>query len=161
MYGQLMGMPVRLVANLGDLKKTLGELQDKSLVVVDTAGFSGRDEALQPELRQLMGLAAEELQTMLVLPAYGSAQFLKETAKRYRISIPQLCAISHLDAIRQPGVVLSTLLEQQLVAELVTDGPRIGEDLNPFEVGRLLARFQPLEEDTNNSLRNKEAIHAG
>ena len=161
MYGQLMGMPVRLVANLGDLKKTLDELQDKSLVVVDTAGFSGRDEALQPELRQLMGLAAEELQTMLVLPAYGSAQFLKETVKRYRISIPQLCAISHLDAIRQPGIVLSTLLEQQLVAELVTDGPRIGEDLNPFEVGRLLARFQPLDDETNNPLRNKEAIHAG
>ncbi|MBL4621028.1 MAG: flagellar biosynthesis protein FlhF [Immundisolibacteraceae bacterium] len=161
MYGQLMGMPVRLVASFGDLKKTLDELQDKSMVVVDTAGFSGRDEALQPELRQLMGLAAEELQTMLVLPAYGSAQFLKDTVKRYRISIPQLCAISHLDAIRQPGIVLSTLLEQQLMAELVTDGPRIGEDLNPFEVGRLLARFQPLDDETNNPLRNKEAIHAG
>ena len=161
MYGQLMGMPVRLVADFSHLKKTLHELQDKSLVVVDTAGFSGRDEALQPELRKLMGLASEELQTMLVLPAYGSAQFLKETVKRYRISIPQSCAISHLDAIRQPGIVLSTLLEQQLVAELTTDGPRIGEDLKPFEVGSLLARFQSLDDETNNPLRNKEASHAG
>ncbi|HAC35216.1 MAG TPA: flagellar biosynthesis protein FlhF, partial [Gammaproteobacteria bacterium] len=72
LYGQLLGMPVRFVQDGAALEKALSEFTDKSLVVVDTGGYSGRDQELQSLLRELMELAIAELQTVLVLPAYGS-----------------------------------------------------------------------------------------
>ncbi len=142
LYGQLLGMPVRVVQDGTGLEKALSEFADKSLVVVDTGGYSGRDQELQSLLRELMELAIAELQTVLVLPAYGSTQFYRDTVSRYRISIPQACAITHLDSIRQPGAVLSCLLEHQLNGVLQSFGPGIGSDLESFDPGRVLARFQ-------------------
>ena len=142
LYGQLLGMPVRFVQDGAALEKALSEFTDKSLVVVDTGGYSGRDQELQSLLRELMELAIAELQTVLVLPAYGSPQFYRDTVSRYRISIPQACAVTHLDSIRQPGPVLSCLLEQQLNGVLQSFGPGIGSDLESFDPGRVLARFQ-------------------
>ena len=160
MYGQLLGMQVHIVQEAGALKSTLQSLQKKALVVVDTAGFGGDDPALQNQLRQLMGLAAEDLQTLLILPAYASSVFLQAAVRRYRISIPQRCAITHLDSVTQPGVALSCLLENQLQAEFVSHGPRIADDLHRFDVGKMLARFKPTTAPLE-LLREKESANAG
>lgn len=163
MYGQLLGMPVHIVQQSGSLRATLQGLQNKAMVVVDTAGYNGDDPALQIQLRQLMGLAAEALQTLLVLPAYGSSAFLRDAIRRYRISIPQRCALTHLDSVSQPGVAISCLFENQLQGELASFGPRIADDLRPFNAGQILARFannfqQPDFPETHHQ---KEARHAG
>jgi len=100
------------------------------------------------------------LQTLLVLPAYASPAFLQAAVRRYRISIPQRCALTHLDSVSQPGVAISCLLENQLQAELVSQGPRIADDLHPFDVGQLLARFKPTDELAEPLLK-KEATNAG
>ena len=142
MYGQLLGMQVHIVQQAEALSQTLQNLRQKSLVVVDTAGYSGDDPSLQLHLRQLMGLAAEGLETLLALPAYGSPAFLQSAVRNYRISIPQRCGLTHLDSSSQPGVVMSCLLENQLQAELSSHGSRITDDLEPFDAGKLLARFR-------------------
>lgn len=142
MYGQLLGMQVHIVQQAAMLSDTLQNLRHKSLVVVDTAGYGSADPALQTHLRLLMGLAGEGLETLLALPAYGSPAFLQSAVRNYRISLPQRCGLTHLDSSNQPGVVMSCLLENQLQAELSGHGSRISEDLEPFDAGRLLARFR-------------------
>lgn len=164
LYGQLLGMPVHILQTPAALKATIQALEKKSLVVVDTAGYSGNDAALQPQLRQLMALASEGLETLLVLPAHGSSAFLQAAVRRYRISIPQGCAVTHLDSVSQPGIVLSCLLENQLRAELMAQGPRIADDIELFDSNQILARFKPQKTTPPQPLETptkKEASHAG
>src|SRR5690606_4439906 len=66
-YGAILGVPVRQAGGADDLKRLLGALSDRRLVLIDTAGLSSRDRRLGDVLARLD--ADRRVRRLIVLSA--------------------------------------------------------------------------------------------
>ncbi|MFX8676730.1 hypothetical protein ABTM32_21970, partial [Acinetobacter baumannii] len=65
-YGRLLGVPVYTVGASDNLAGTLARLEDRKLVLVDTAGLSHRDKTLNTQIAKLRAIGPR-LKSYLVL----------------------------------------------------------------------------------------------
>lgn len=141
-YGRLLGMPVFEAGGGDGLARTLDRLSDYPLVLVDTAGFGQRDEALAAQFA--WHDAPRPVRSLLVLPANAQPRDLEEVIARFRIAQPEAAILSKIDETGQLGSALSVISRQRLPLAYVTDGQRVPEDLQCAEGHRLVLRLGEL-----------------
>lgn len=142
-YGRLIGAPVYSVGPEQSLEQTLLRLQDRKLVLIDTAGVSQRDAALGESLSRLSG-AAEPLQTWLVLAANTQIASQEEAVRRFsRVPLAGV-VLTKLDETDRVGRSLGLAMRQQLHIKYFADGQRVPEDLYPARADRLVLRAMQL-----------------
>ena len=127
-FGSLIGVPVYAVNEISELHQTLEMLQDKALVIIDTAGLSQRDMQL---LEQLAALRTGEIQIdpYLVVSATTQQQALDETVAVFNRIELKGAILSKLDEGGALGAAISVLLRHQLPLLYLGDGQRVPEDL--------------------------------
>lgn len=128
-FGRLLGVPVYVANDAAELHDVLERLEDKKLVLIDTAGVSQRDMRLPEQLRELTGERVR-IETCLVLAANAEYANLDQVAKRYAPLRSQYCIATKLDETATLGGLLSVAVERQLPLAFVSDGQRVPEDLN-------------------------------
>lgn len=138
-YGRLLGMPVIEVAEPGKLEEALDKLVDYRLVLVDTAGLSHRDNALNLQLNALAALP--HVNSYLVLPAHAQGCDLDDMVQRFAAAKPRGAILSKIDETRRLGNALSACVRHQLPIAWTTDGQRVPEDLQRAEAHRLALRL--------------------
>jgi len=84
------------------------------------------------------------MRSMLTLPASTQADVLDDTLRRAAGYAPTCCTITRCDEALNFGAVLSALMRTQLPVALLSDGPRIPEDLRVARAGQLVARAAEL-----------------
>ncbi len=130
-------------ANSGsDLNQLLERLQDYKLVLIDTAGLGPRDRALAAQLQWLR--AAEQIRTLLVLPANTSFGDMDEVVRRFSAANPQGVVLSKLDETGRFGTALSVAVDHRLPITWVTDGQDVPEDLHRASAANLVLRLEDL-----------------
>lgn len=138
-YGRLLGMPVIEVTEPGKLEEALDKLVDYRLVLVDTAGLSHRDNALNLQLNALAALP--HVNSYLVLPAHAQGCDLDDMVQRFAAAKPRGAILSKIDETRRLGNALSACVRHQLPIAWTTDGQRVPEDLQRAEAHRLALRL--------------------
>lgn len=138
-YGRLLGMPVIEVTEPGKLEEALDKLVDYRLVLVDTAGLSHRDSALNQQLSALAALP--HVNSYLVLPAHAQGCDLDDMVQRFAAARPRGAILSKIDETRRLGNALSACVRHQLPIAWTTDGQRVPEDLQRAEAHRLALRL--------------------
>ena len=125
--GRRLGVTVCDADNSDGLGRSLEQLSDYPLVLVDTAGYGVRDRAL---LRQILWLrSSSRLRSLLVLPANAHPHDLTEIARRYRPAAPEGVVLTKLDESGRLGAALSVLAQQQLPLAYTCSGQLVPEDL--------------------------------
>ena len=137
--GRLLGVPAYATDGPGELPQLLDHLDDKRLVLIDTAGYSQRDPRLGEELATLAG-ASDRLETSLVVSAASQAGAIEEAVERFAPAQPRSCVLTKLDEATSLGGSLSMLIRSQLPLAYVTDGQRVPEDISPARAHQLVAR---------------------
>ncbi len=146
-YGRILGAPVYAAADEGELRSVLHELQDRRLVLVDTAGMSQRDLRLSEQFATLHG-GDPRIQTYLVLSATTQRAVLDEVARAFR-GVPLAGGIlTKVDETASLGGALSVAIRQGLPLAFVGDGQRVPEDIQPARAAVLVARAAKLLEAT-------------
>ncbi len=137
--GRLLGVPAYAIDGAGELADVLDHLQDKRLVLIDTAGLSPRDPRIEEELTTLAA-ASERMETTLVLSASAQAGAIEEAVTRFAPARPTTCMLTKLDEATSLGGAISTLIRARLPVTYVSEGQRVPEDLAPARAHQLIAR---------------------
>ncbi len=137
--GRLLGAPAYAVEGTEQLADLLDQLDDRKLILIDTAGLSQRDATLTRELTKLVA-ASERMETCLVTSAAAQAGAIEEAFERFAAAQPSSCVLTKLDEATSLGGAISTLVRAKLPLAYVSDGQRVPEDLSPARAHQLIAR---------------------
>ena len=136
-FGRILNVPVRVVDDTHNLDAVLDELQDRHLVLIDTAGLSGADPGCQEQLREL-AQSRHAVRPHLVVPATSQSRIMKSMWHCYKMADLAGCIITKLDEALTLGEVLGFALETALPVAWVTDGQKIPEDLHRANAASLV-----------------------
>jgi len=141
-FGRQLGIAVHEASSGSDLNQLLERLKDYKLVLIDTAGLGPRDRALAAQLQWLR--AAQQIRTLLVLPANTSFGDMDEVVRRFSAANPQGVVLSKLDETGRFGSALSVAVDHRLPITWVTDGQDVPEDLHRASAANLVLRLEDL-----------------
>ncbi len=142
-YGKLLGVMVHSVRDGADLALALGELRQKHVVLIDTAGASQRDRMVVEQIAMLSA-GGGRVQRLLCLNATSTVETLDEVARAYRGDGLAGCLLTKLDEANSIGGALDVAIRHKLPISFVADGQRVPEDLHVADRKRLLERaFAP------------------
>ncbi len=127
-YGKILGVAVHAVKDAEDLKRTLAELKNRKLILIDTVGLSQRDRSLGDQL-SLFENCGTEVKRLLLLNATSHGDTLNDVVKAYRGKGLTGCIISKLDEAATLGAALDVAIRHSLKLFYATNGQRVPEDL--------------------------------
>lgn len=134
-YGEIMGAPVLVARDRGELARAMERVADVDLVLVDTAGRSTpEDVARQAALVRTI----PRVQLHLVVSAATGASELAAVADRYRALQPDRLVVSKVDEAAGPGGILSASVRICRPISCVADGQRVPEDLHALTGSQLV-----------------------
>ena len=138
-YGRILDIPVHMVNNITDLNHALHRLQDKRLILIDTAGVSQRDEHLTQKLAMITE-QENPLKAYVVLAANCQAALLEEAISAYRC--PQLAGaiISKIDESPILGHVLGACMQDGVPITHLCSGQNVPEDIHSANIDDLITR---------------------
>ncbi len=153
-FGQILGAPVYVAKNYQELAQTIEAIDDKDLILIDTAGMNPQDLRLTEQLSQLRS-SVHEVKCYLVLSANSQAAGLEVAVNTFEKVGLQGCIISKIDETTSLGEVLSTVLTHNLPIAYISDGQQVPEDLHPARSHDLVARCLAMAEKQNNPLSDE------
>jgi flagellar biosynthesis protein FlhF len=152
--GRRLGITVCEAEGPEALNRTLDQLADYPLVLVDTAGYAARDRAL---LSQILWLrTARRVRSLLVLPANAHPHDLAEVIRRYRPAAPEGVVLTKTDETGRLGAALSVLVKQDLSLAYTTSGQQVPGDIEAADPARLVAALEKLRRAADNPLMTED-----
>lgn len=138
-YGKILGVPTYAVDGQEQLIKTINDLGDKRLVLIDTAGTGQRDLRLNEQLSELMTVG-DRIRSYLVLSANTQKESMDEVVSSFQRIPLAGCIITKLDEASSLGGVLSVAINHRLSVAYLSDGQRVPEDIYPARAHTLVSR---------------------
>jgi flagellar biosynthesis protein FlhF len=128
-----------VVGDRQELESALQGLEDKALVVVDTAGMGQRDLRLSEQLAMIQA-SLPSVKAYLVLSATTQLSGLEEIISAFS-SLPLVgCIATKVDETTRLGALISVAIQKQLPLAYISDGQRVPEDLHPARAQNLVSR---------------------
>ncbi|RBJ53016.1 flagellar biosynthesis protein FlhF, partial [Xanthomonas oryzae pv. oryzae] len=88
--------------------------------------------------------AAQQVTSLLVLPANAHFSDLDEVVRRFAHAKPQGVVLTKLDETGSFGSALSVVVDHQMPITWVTDGQRVPDDLHRANAASLVLRLEDL-----------------
>lgn len=145
LYGKILGVQVCVAQDDVSLTRVVRQLNDKKLILIDTAGMNPADERVAAQM-DLLSSRLHSISTVLVLQATSHYQVLIEAIKRYQAGRIEQCIITKLDESLAMGGILSALAETGVEVSYLTHGQRVPEDI------KMATRHQLIEQFSNQDL---------
>ena len=135
---RIIGVPVRRTDEKNSLRKILRGFRDKSLVLVDMAGFNAGDVQRKEQLASLRQVDAA-VSRLLVLPCTSQDKVLRAAYNLVAGEGLAGCILSKVDEAQSMGEVLSLVLENSLPVAYITNGQAIPDDIDVAQAELLLS----------------------
>ena len=137
-YGKILNVPVYAVKNETELNRTLIDLSNKHLVLIDSAGMSQRDHRIREQLTLLSGNPV--VQRLLLLSATAQSGTLDDVVRAYQGHGFAGAIFTKIDEALNLAPVLDVAIRHKLSIHYVTNGQRVPEDLHLAQAHYLLDR---------------------
>jgi flagellar biosynthesis protein FlhF len=158
-YGRILGVPVFVVRDGEDLRRTLADLRDKHMVLIDTVGMSQRDRMVAEQAAMLT--RSGEVNRLLLLNAGSRGDTLDDVVRAYAGEDLAGCIMTKVDEATALAPALDCIVRHGLTLSYVANGQRVPEDLHLPNRNYLLHRaFKVGAGETAHSLRNEEVALA-
>jgi flagellar biosynthesis protein FlhF len=126
-YGELIGVPTYACPDAVSLKDVLGTLDDRNLIMIDTAGSSPTDLTRLNKLEAVT--AAANARVHLVISANTRSEDITKTIKRFHRFLPRRVVITKIDETDPKGAFVGDILRNEMPVSFLTNGQRVPEDL--------------------------------
>ena len=153
-HGRKLGVTVCEAHGPEALARTLAQLVDYPLVLVDTAGFGARDRALLGQLTWLR--ATRNVRSLLVLPANAHPHDMNEVVRRYRMATPEGVVLTKLDETGRLGASLSVVIRNGLSLAYTAEGQQVATDLTRADPSHLVLLLEKLRRAADNPLATED-----
>jgi len=138
-YARIMGVPMVVATDAQALQTALDNLADKGLILIDTAGMSQRDMALNEQLALLQS-GTRPIDVWLTLATNAQRGVLGEIIEAWRKVRLAGCILTKIDETTSLGGALSASIEHDLPVACFSDGQRVPEDLHTARPHTLVSR---------------------
>lgn len=138
-YARLLEIPLLMAGNSEELCDRLNMLNDKKLVLIDTAGMSQRDLRLSEQFHQLQ-LDSPEIKPYLVLSANTQSAALNQTIDNFSKVKLAGAIVTKLDEAASLGGIISASISHQLALSYCGTGQKVPADLEPAKSHRLISK---------------------
>ncbi len=146
-FGGLLGIAVHATRNLDELTACLDRLQDKGLVLIDTAGVSVDDIRLREMITKLAVLD-EPAKNYLVVGATTDYLSLNKVLAATADLALDGCVLTKLDEAAVLGPALSAIIEANLPVAYLCAGQQVPDDLEAPLARNLVGRTIALAGET-------------
>lgn len=155
-YGRILGVPVHVVRDSDDLRRTLVELRDKHMILIDTVGMSQRDRMVAEQAAMLT--RSGEVKRLLLLNAGSRGDTLDEVVKAYSGEDLAGCILTKIDEAASLAPAVDVVVRHGLLLTYVANGQRVPEDMHLPNRNYLLHRSLKQPTDTSpHRLREDDA----
>ncbi len=143
-FGRIIGCPVKQAKDHEELAILLTQLQQRKLILIDTAGMSQRDVRLAEKLSALMHNSRVKIRSYLVLSATSQARVMQETVEHFkRISLSG-CIFTKLDECLSLGEIINIAIQNALPVSYLTNGQRVPEDIEAAQAKAMIDQAEQL-----------------
>ena len=154
-YGRILGVPVHVVRDSEDLRRTLAELRGKHMVLIDTVGMSQRDRMVAEQAAMLT--RAGEVRRLLLLNATSRGDTLDDVIRSYAGEDLAGCILTKVDETASIAPALDAVVRHGLLLAYVANGQRVPEDMHLPNRNYLLHRaFKQTAEASVHRLKQEE-----
>ena len=136
-FATLLGVKWYRVGPDGDLAQLLEKTKKQSLVLVDSAGLASQDPQFSEQLAMLKSVG-KRMQPLLVLPLTSQGRCLQENYEHFKPLGLTGCIFTKLDECFSLGAAMSVAALTRLPLTLVTDGPKIPDDIHYPEAEKIV-----------------------
>lgn len=143
-YGRIIGCQVKQVKDANELASALGQLRNKKLVLIDTAGMSQRDLRLTEQLNNLMTSTGVDIRSYLVLSATAQYNVLQDTVKHFKKIALSGCIFTKLDESLSLGEIISIAIQHHLPVGYLTNGQQVPEDIRVANAEKMIKKAEQL-----------------
>ncbi|MDX2457122.1 MAG: flagellar biosynthesis protein FlhF [Gammaproteobacteria bacterium] len=138
-YGKLIGVPVYIAGDEEELRVILNQMNDRKLILIDTAGTSQRSMQLAEKFAAL-NVDGAEIRRYLVLSATSQMTVNDEVISAFSGIKPEGCILTKIDEATSLGSSLSVLIRHKLPVSYMGDGQCVPDDFHPASARRLIAQ---------------------
>jgi len=158
-YGKLLGVPVHIAGDEDELRVILNQMDERRLVLIDTAGTSQRDTGLLDKFAML-DAGGKVIRRYLVLAANGQMSVNDDVLETFSALHPEKCILTKLDEATSLGGILSVLIKHGLPLVYTGDGQRVPDDFHPARACQLTAHALLLAEHGARTQSDEAWLHA-
>ncbi len=165
-YGKLLGVPVYIAGDEQELRVIINQMDDRKLILIDTAGTSQRDTDLLDKFAMLND-GGTMIRRYLVLAANGQMSVNDDVLEAFGALHPHKCILTKVDEATSLGGALSVLIKHGLPLVYTSDGQCVPDDFHTAQAHELIAHALLLaergaaaqsDETWLHALGNKEAV---
>ncbi len=127
-YAELLGQPLHVAYDPGELRQLIARHQDKDYLLIDTPGCSQHNGDNLRELRKFIA-AAEPREVLLTLSLSTVLPEALEIVRRFDILKPDGLVISKLDEVRAHGSLLTLAERIPHPIAYLTTGQQVPQDI--------------------------------
>jgi flagellar biosynthesis protein FlhF len=138
-YADIIGSPLKVVANVEDLREAVAGMSSMDFILIDTAGRSPKDVMKLNELRGLLA-AIEPDEVHLVISSTASQSCVELAVQRFSEVRVDKIIFTKLDEAANVGVVLNIIQKVNKSLSYVTTGQDVPDDIEVGQ-GRYLAKM--------------------
>ncbi len=149
-YGKLIGVPVYIAGDEEELRVILNQMNDRKLILIDTAGTSQRAMQLSEQFAAL-NIDGADIKRYLVLSATSHMAVNDEVVSTFSSINPERCILTKVDETTSLGGTLSVLIKHNLPVSHIGDGQRVPDDFHQASARRLAAQAGALLKDCGNT----------
>lgn len=149
-YGKLIGVPVYIAGDEEELRVILNQMNDRKLILIDTAGTSQRAMQLSEQFAAL-NIDGAAIKRYLVLSATSHMAVNDEVVSTFSSINPERCILTKVDETTSLGGTLSVLIKHNLPVSHIGDGQRVPDDFHQASARRLAAQAGALLKDCGNT----------
>jgi len=126
-YAKIMEIPIQVALNLNEMRQAIQFHHDKSLILIDTAGHSQRDEVSMNNLRTLLA-DQSDIEVHLVLSATTKSSDLNDIVAKFEQLNPDRLIFTKLDETTTYGPLFSQIVKTKKPVSFLTMGQNVPED---------------------------------
>jgi flagellar biosynthesis protein FlhF len=127
-YASIMGLACLPAFSRQDLEVAVSRLQDRDVILIDTAGQSHLDHDRMAELGRLMA-GGLPIACHLTLSTPTRREDMLEAAKRFALLNPVSYIFTKVDETRQRGNIIDQIQDAPLPISFITNGQAVPEDI--------------------------------
>lgn len=139
-YARIMGVPMRVTGDADSLREALDSLQDKELILIDTAGMSQRDMLLSKQFAMLQAEGLPKIKTYLTLATNCQRSVLTETGNKFSEMKLTGCILTKVDETTSLGGAITVAVENNLPISYFCDGQKVPEDMHLARAHTIVSR---------------------
>ncbi len=129
-YANILNIPFYAITDSKNLRKTLLNMPDLDVILVDTVGRSHYDYWRLGEIKEILSGGSDWMETALLVSCNTKNKEALEIVNRYRTFFPiNYLFFTKIDETSYPGILLNLPIKTGIPVSYISVGQRVPEDL--------------------------------